>query len=99
VSTDLLTLQQQAQIKQIAADTDAWRNEADLDRRRGICRELQELVKRSGLLEGKTLTDRQLAEMVGLQWQIQNLNPMQMPRFLGLQSPFWWIYWKSGRLT
>jgi uncharacterized protein (DUF2461 family) len=86
VPIQILTPKQHSLVKQRAADTDFWRDESDLERRRRVGQELREVVKKSGVLDGKTLEHRQLCEMVGLQWQVQNLNPMQMPKFLGLYA-------------
>lgn len=82
----ILTPQQQEQITQRAADARQWRDEADLERRRGVSRELRRVVEHGGVLTGETLSARQLCELVALQWQVQNLNPMQMPRLLGLYA-------------
>jgi hypothetical protein len=83
---EVLTSKQREEIKQLADDTVSWRDEDDLKRRRSVGREVRNAITRSGLLEGKTIDHRHLCEMVGLQWQIQNLNPMQMPKFLGLYA-------------
>jgi len=80
----ILTDGQREVIKERADDARAWRDDADLARRRHIATEVRETVFRSGILEGKTLDSKTLCELVSLQWQIQNLNAMQMPRLLGL---------------
>ncbi|MEX1027984.1 MAG: DUF2461 family protein, partial [Candidatus Paceibacterota bacterium] len=82
----ILTAAQATQIRERAEDVTRWRDEADQERRRQIALQLQKVVKDSGVLDGKTLDHRQLSELVGLQWQVQNLNPIQMPNFLGLYA-------------
>lgn len=57
--------------------------ESELSRRRGVGEEFRQLVRGSGLIDGQILTRDQLAEMVRLEWKIQNLNAMSLTRLLG----------------
>jgi len=79
----ILTPAQQKLIKGRAHDTKTWLDEADLDRRRRISDEIRLTIQNSKILDGDTLDRKTLCRLVSLQWQIQNLNPMQMPRLLG----------------
>jgi hypothetical protein len=72
----VLTRKQQEQIRQRAVDVEAWRDEQDLNRRRGIATELRHVMQNSGILSGQTLDHKTLCELLALQWQIQNLNPL-----------------------
>jgi hypothetical protein len=82
----VLTGEQRATIKQRASDTSAWQDEADLERRRRVGAELQKVVAESGILDGAILDSKTFCELIGLQWQIQNLNPLPMPKLLGLYA-------------
>lgn len=82
----VLTEEQIQLIRKRAEDISAWRNETDLERRRRVAGELQGITQKSGAVTGGIIDHRTLCELVGLQWQIQNLNPMQMPQFLGLYA-------------
>lgn|GEM_PF-2405590 len=86
MSDHILTSKQQEQIKNRALDTASWRDEQSLAGRRRVGLELRKVIDRSGLLQGKTIDHQQICELIGLQWQVQNLNPMQMPKFLGLYA-------------
>lgn len=79
----ILTSDQQQQVSARAADTQAWRDEDDLVRRRKISDEVRLTIENSQILQGSNLDHKTFCKLVSLQWQIQNLNPMTMPRLLG----------------
>ena len=79
----VLANEQHQKLRGRSEDTASWRDEEDLERRRKIGKQLQGLLDDCGVVSGGTLDHKTLCEFIGLQWQIQNLNAIQMPRFLG----------------
>ena len=79
----ILTTAQQKLIRARADDTQSWRDEEDLVRRRRISDEVRLTIQSSKILEGATLDHKTFCKLISLQWQVQNLNPMQMPRLIG----------------
>lgn len=83
MAIDVLNASQRLRIKEMLDGSPAWRDDADLERRRAISDELRHRIGAIGLSAGKDVTHRLLSELISLQWKIQNLNPIQMQRFLG----------------
>jgi len=58
VADQILTDGQRQVLKERAAHTETWRDDADLDRRRNIGGEFQHTISQCGVLNGAALTDR-----------------------------------------
>ncbi len=78
-----LTEEQRSQIEQRAASVAEWRHEEELERRRRVGREFCSVLDQSGVHQGRTLDPQRFCELIGLLWQVENLNPQQMPKLLG----------------
>ena len=55
----------------------------DYERRVAAEKEFKELLDRTKLLSGGAFSPMDLCESIAIQKQIQNLNPQNLPRFLG----------------
>ena len=80
----ILTAEQQELLKTKAAATENWSDAEDLQLRNRISAETWRVIEDAGLPTGKNIDHKRFCELVGLLWKVQNLNPMQMPKLLGL---------------
>lgn len=55
----------------------------EIDRRIGIAEQFRIFIEESGVLTGGTMTAEQLAKLVELEAEIQNLNPIVLPQLVG----------------
>ncbi|MFW6031354.1 MAG: DUF2461 family protein [Myxococcota bacterium] len=55
----------------------------EIQRRHQLSRKFRAFIERVGLLQGKSLDKESLAELIRLLWEIQQLNPVVLPRLMG----------------
>ena len=83
MTLEIFTESQAKKIRDRVASLGDWKHVPNLERRKSVSSELKRMLDELDVANGGVVDRKSFCEMVGLQWKIQNLNPMSMPELLG----------------
>ena len=81
--TNILDESQISDLKARANDATHWQNSQEIERRQSISDEVWEVLRNSGVLDGREISSRHFCNLIGLQWLIQTLSPLSLPLAVG----------------
>ena len=79
----VLTEKQAELLRQQAELISNWRDDDDLKYRENVALQMADAFHRLGIPQGNRVDSRSLCELIALQRQVQDLDPIPLRRFLG----------------